>query len=221
MVGVALLLLTGCSAGPITATSTTAAESGLDQDTTTQSRAVSNPEAGDYAAALADELGITDPPEVSPVREVAPDDEGLRIQTQCMIDRGWPYREDQDGGYVLELRVEQEASFNLDSYVCQLQYPVAERYRQPWGRTQHEARYAYLTEIYLPCVRAQGYSVAEPPSLEVFVEDEASGRPWIPSSGVLPQVLADVPERWASWEEFDSVCPQGTPLDELYPPLGD
>lgn len=175
----------------------------------------------EQAAILARELGITDPPEVTPIREIAPDDEGLRVQTECMMDKGWPYQKDPDGGWVLELNNEQESAFNLDSYVCQLQYPVAERYRQPWGQVQHEARYTYLTETYLPCVRAQGYSVDEPPSLEVFIEGDAAGRPWIPSSEVLPQVLADVPDRWSSWDEFDGVCPQATPLDLLYPPSDD
>lgn len=172
----------------------------------------------DHAAGLAAQLGIDDPPRVEPIREVAPDDEGLRIQTQCMIDLGWPYREDRDGGWVLELQVAQEDAFNLDSYVCQLQYPVAARYRQPWGESQHRARYAYLVDDYLPCVRSHGYSVAEPPTFEVFVEGDAAGSPWVPSSEVLPQVLADIPERWASWDAFDDVCPQQTPLDELYPP---
>lgn len=172
----------------------------------------------EYAAGLAAQLGIDNPPKVEPIREVAPDDQGLRLQTQCMIDVGWPYQQDRDGGWVLELRAAQEDAFNLDSYVCQLQYPVAARYRQPWGEPQHRARYAYLVDDYLPCVRSHGYTVAEPPTFEVFVEGDAAGSPWVPSSEVLPQVLADIPERWASWDAFDDVCPQQTPLDELYPP---
>ena len=172
----------------------------------------------EYAAGLAAQLGIENPPVVEPILEVAPDDQGLRIQTLCMIDLGWPYQEDPDGGWVLELQAAQEDAFNLDSYVCQLQYPVAARYREPWGETQHRARYAYLVDDYLPCVRSHGYSVAEPPTFEVFVEGDAAGSPWVPSSEVLPQVLAEVPDHWASWDAFDEVCPQQTPLDELYPP---
>lgn len=210
----ALLLAGGCSPAvndsapavtPLGPHSQTAYEKGKAEDLSV------------YAATLAEELGIEDPPMVSSIREVSPDEEGLRVQTMCMVDKGWPYVQDRDGGWVLELNVEQEEAFNLDSYVCQLQYPVAARYRQPWGREQLQARYNYLTDTYLPCVRGQGYAVGDPPTFAVFLEGDSAGRPWIPSTEVMPQVLADVPGRWASWAEFDRTCPQATPLDLLYP----
>lgn len=168
-----------------------------------------------YWEGLASSLGVSDPPPVEIVREVEPGRDADSAWTSCLQDRGWAVEPQPGGGWVVELGEGAEERYARDSYACRASYPVAERFRVEWGEEQTRVFYEHLVDNFVPCVRDQGYVISSPPSLESYVAGDMLG--WVPSSEVLPQVLDDVPDRWADVDEFYSVCPHDPPMAELYP----
>ncbi len=78
-------------------------------------------------ARLASDLGLTEPPEVAPVRHITPR-ESQEVYTGCLQDAGWSESGPDEG---IEIPAGQQESFNLAYYVCLQQYPVEEKYTQP------------------------------------------------------------------------------------------
>lgn len=71
------------------------------------------------AARRAAELGIEDPPDVEVIREISPDAAGLKVQTDCMIEKGYPYEYDSGGDVAsIDLGLVDHEQFQLDTYIC-------------------------------------------------------------------------------------------------------
>lgn len=177
----------------------------------------------ELAAARAAELGIDNPPAVVPISAITPDAAGLRIKTQCMIDKGYPYEFDDPSGETVSIDmhgIDQE-QFNLDTYVCEMQYPVEQRFQRPLGEREWGILYDHYVNTYIPCVENLGYSVEPPPSRDVYISKALGGElPYSPALEVGPQVMEGVDRGlYESVDDFHrSVCPDTVSLDVLYPP---
>lgn len=177
----------------------------------------------ELAAARAAELGIDDPPNVLPIREITPDASGLRVKTQCMIDRGYPYEFDDPSGESVSIDMNgiDEEQFNIDSYICELQYPVEKRFQRDLGEREWRILHDHYVKSYIPCVEALGYVVEPFPSFDVYFSRIQGGElPYTPALEVGPQVQQDVMMgKYPSVDEFNrSVCSDTVDLDLLYPP---
>jgi len=123
-------------------------------------------------ADVAEMYGIEDPPHVEPVREITPA-ESKEVLDQCLADRGCPWV----GGHI-QFTAEQRDSLDMDHYICIAMFPIRQEYLEPldqaaWGRI-----YDYWVSETVPCLRAEGLDVAEPPTRVTFVES----RSWTPDS---------------------------------------
>jgi hypothetical protein len=155
-------------------------------------------------ADVAEMYGIQDPPEVEPVREITPA-ESKEVIDQCLADRGWPV---EDGH--IQFTSDQRDSLDMDSYICTAMYPIRQEYLEPldeaaWGRI-----YDYWVSETIPCLRAEGLDVAEPPTKVTFV----ASRSWTPDNDhVRSQVEKRVAEGdYADAEHvFTAVCPVTPP----------
>lgn len=151
--------------------------------------------------------GIEDPPQVDPIREITPA-ESKEVHDQCLVERGWVMSE---GGFTYP--ADQRQAFFLESYICIASYPIRQEYLEPldeaaWGRI-----YDYWVSETVPCFRAEGLDVSEPPTKETFLE----GRAWTPDSDY---VRSQVEERVQQGEYpdtehvFTTVC-EVTPPPEV------
>lgn len=165
----------------------------------------------EYLTELAEIHGIEDPPPVEVVEEIAPDADGLRLIAECYAEHGWPATFDGDGITIEGIPPEQQEAFDLDRYVCDAQYPVAEKYRSLSPEEHLRRWYAYLTTTYVPCVEALGYDISEPPTLETFLA--SGGQTWIPNAQVGDQTRA----RGEDFRSVDEQCPQQMPPEMREP----
>lgn len=148
--------------------------------------------------------GIDDPPVVSPVREITPA-ESKQVFDECMAERGWSV----ENGHI-QFTAEQRSSLYLDRYICAAMYPIRQEYLEPldepgWGRV-HD----YWLGETVPCLRAQGFHVPDPPTKRTFIEE----RSWTPDGDdVRTQVEEPVLEgEFPDVEHvFTSVCPVTPP----------
>lgn len=161
--------------------------------------------------AFAAEAGLEDPPEVTVVRTVHPD-ESAEVTQQCLTDAGWTVQEGPDGQPFFEYPNEQTEAFNLAWYTCKAQYPVEERYLQPLPEDKLELLYVYHRDTYIPCLRQQGFNPAEQPTLETFVASEGQWSP-LPFDEVADAIAAG---DLTSFEELEETCPSSPGWDVLY-----
>lgn len=172
------------------------------------------------AARRAADLGVEDPPEVEVIREIAPNAQGLKVLTDCMIDKGYPYEYDetQDGVSIDTGLIDYE-QHQLDTYICEMQYPVAQQYQVEWGQREWRTLYDHYVQEYIPCVTRLGYVPEPSPTFEVFYETVTrGGPPWSPETEILPQLRQDIDAgEYASLDQFHrDVCPDSPPLEALY-----
>ena len=163
----------------------------------------------EYLTELAEIHGIEDPPPVEIVQEIAQDDDGLRLIAECYAEHGWPSTFDGDGIVTEGIPPEQQEAFDLDRYICNASYPVAERYRSLSPQEHLSRWYAYLLQTYVPCVEALGYEISEPPTLETFLA--SGGSQWIPNEEVFRQSQAQDED----FTRVEEQCPQDMPLEML------
>ncbi|MGO0578202.1 hypothetical protein [Ornithinimicrobium panacihumi] len=158
---------------------------------------------------LAEDLAITDPPQVGVVREITPA-ESQEVWSSCLADAGWVEGGDGEG---IDIPPGQEEAFNLAYYVCHQQYPVQEKFTQPLTAAQLGILYDWWTEHTVPCFEERGWDVGEVPSRETFLANPV----WLPAEQVVEQAEADVQAGLIPDidEALYGVCP-GPPDEVLY-----
>ena len=149
--------------------------------------------------ALASNYGISDPPDIAPVRLIALD-EWAKTQISCLTDAGFEVEETADGEGIQFPVIEEQSlrtALNLAIYTCEMQFPVAPKYMEPLSFEQLERLYDYRSGALVECLEQEGYASLEPaPSKDVFVE---SGGQWSPYEG---QTFGDETQR------INEECPQ-------------
>lgn len=159
----ALLLLTGCTADHTDGTSLDPADVVSAED----------------AQVLAENMGIDDPPVVTPIRVIRLD-EWAETQIECLREAGYDVTYTADGEGISFPPLDEALFPSLDEarYVCELRYPVDPMYYEPLSDDQLKKLYAYRAEDLIDCLESEGYTVTvTPPSEASFVE---SGGVWNP-----------------------------------------
>lgn len=121
----------------------------------------------------AEQLGLTDPPEVERVAWAQGPAEYGEAQARCMDEAGFTTVSDGVGNWSFSPGVpeSQGAALNLASYQCEARYPMDPEYAQDWTEEQVGLVYDYWDEYYLPCMEAHGHPIDDSgqPSREAYV----------------------------------------------------
>lgn len=126
--------------------------------------------------------------------------EVVRLTVECANDHGFPVRvvPPGDGISYAEVPLEQNSRASAFVGACKagLNLPA---YRPP-STEQIRQQYYRLLEV-KECLESEGYDIAEPTSIEVFVDSWAQG-PWHPYLTLVNTVSID------EWVRLHTVCPQ-------------
>jgi hypothetical protein len=159
-------------------------------------------------------MGLMDSPptDVDLVRFIRPEEYG-RVHAACIQEQGFSATETFDGGVEFgEIPPEQARAQAEAVYRCDVQFPVHPAYLQPWSDSQIRTLYDYYVEELTPCLTAAGYPVDPPPTWETFRDTYDTDSQWVPYRAVT--VTDYGPEEW---QEINEQCPQGPPLEHLFP----
>lgn len=160
-----------------------------------------------YLQEFAELLNIEDPPDVEVVREVSVTEFGATL-AQCLTEAGYPVKE-SGGGVRLDGTISDSSAYNLASYVCMAQYPGDPRAASGLPRVRAEMQYEYLVNVATPCMEDLGFAVADPPSLQAWLDGYygLTAEDWTPFEAVTGNAdAADAVYR---------TCPPDAP--NLYP----
>lgn len=162
------------------------------------------------------------------VRFVNPD-ESAPVRAECLREQGFEATVEWDGGLSFGAQsADQQPAMLAAEYRCQVKFPVHPKYSQRRTEAQIRVDYDYLVTELLPCLRAEGYDVDSTaiPTWETFLASyESKEGSWSPyqavekrrqevtaaSGGILPA------EWFTEWRRINEACPQGPPLDRLFP----
>jgi hypothetical protein len=125
---------------------------------------------------VAEMYGIADPPAVEPVREITPVESQKAID-DCLAERGWTRH--PKGGF--EYPLEQQEAYNMDAYICTASYPIRAEYLEPLDEAAWRRIFDYWITETVPCLRAEGIDVPEPPTIETFL----SSQYWTPDGDAV------------------------------------
>ena len=128
---------------------------------------------------LAQALRLSDPPVVAVVRPVGPDTV-LQGRGQCMRAAGFDATDD---GRARGSAGQTEA-FNLALYTCAAQYPIGDKYLQPYDTAQLTIIYDYYRDVSIPCLKGLGLMPAELPSLQTFLDTLNTPAEYQPTNGL-------------------------------------
>lgn len=124
-------------------------------------------------------------PEAGLIRAIAPSEWSETIAT-CMTDAG--FESIAKGGAVetSSYPVEQALAQAAATYQCRVAYPIDPVYQQPYTAEEAAYLYRYLLNTVVPCLEAEGYSVADVPSDGTFKDQLDSGSEWSPFDTLDP-----------------------------------
>lgn len=121
----------------------------------------------EYLAEKAAMLGLTDPPDVTPERAVAPHERPAIIGA-CMAEQGFDITV-TDHGYELDNLDGPQGTATVEAlYVCDGRFPTDQRFSTT-SPEQLEVFYTYDREVFIPCMESLGYDAAEMPTLETYL----------------------------------------------------
>lgn len=143
-------------------------------------------------AALAQGMGLQDPPAVTPERAVSNLERPI-VMTECLTAKGFPTEVSADGrGWESGFSRDQAEAYAVAEYTCMGTYPMAAVYLQPYDDDQLLVHYDWMREEVIPCMRDLGYPTPEVPSWESVRADYAQGRAlWFPDTELDPATVAD------------------------------
>ncbi|MDO8122566.1 hypothetical protein Q6346_14745 [Isoptericola sp. b490] len=193
-------LLGGCS--PAASATTTSIPTTSDSATPDTGADVDAARAATLAQ-LADAYGLKNPPTVAVVREVTPD-EFAQVQADCMTQFGFP--QDASGGY--SVPNDQAEALHLAIYKCTAMFPTAAKYSVPLDEQQLELVYDYYVNTLVPCLKAHGSPVDQPPSKQTFLGTIGTADEYSPYASVTGDE--------SQLQALQDACPALPPTDELY-----
>lgn len=162
-----------------------------------------------HLEAVASDLGIEDPPHVTPIREVSPA-EGQALYDACMADEGW--QQSADGSF--SVPEAQEEALDLSDYTCLARYPIRPEYLEPLTTAQWGAMYDYWIATTIPCYERHGLSVDDVPSRDTFLGNPS----WHPAQDISSRLVMDTVVRSGEAKDvndfYREVCP-GIDGDDL------
>jgi hypothetical protein len=140
-----------------------------------------------------------------------------QVISSCAGEAGFSVQPNDQGGVSIDpAPAGQESALNEALARCEAMYPLDPRFNMQLPRLRAEAQYRFLTETVAACVQEQGYSLSDPPSLQVWLDDYYStGSAWDPFALAAEQMLPD--DGAEPLNELYRNCP--TISDEVYPPM--
>lgn len=157
-------------------------------------------------------LGIDQPPAVSPVRVVGPEEIEQLVAT-CLTELGFPATADPHGGVGYESGPRQEQAGAIAEYTCLGRYPLADEFVQPLSQEQKAVYYDWQVDEVLPCLTALGYPAPDVPSREVYLSGDVI---WF-----LEPPGLEGPELAEAMAEVARECEPTPPVHLVYGPAED
>lgn len=142
-----------------------------------------------------------------PIIEVVDGRDSVRVQVECMEEKGFGATAYANGTYLYD-RVPQEQAMahTIAHYSCVLQYPVDPMQYGTLPRQEIIKLYDYYTGTLISCLEGIGLTVDEPPTQEKWVDDYVTGkRLWDPYAAYWRQNNGD---NFDTVDEVYGTCPQ-------------
>lgn len=133
--------------------------------------------------ALANSLGIVDPPSLEIVRVLDLEEWGT-TQVECLREAGFEVGVTEDGEGIDFRAVgdpDLAQSLNLARFTCEAQYPLSMEDDQPLDDARLGELYDYRAGELLACLRDAGYDAGAAPSRTGFIESDGA---WSPYDGI-------------------------------------
>ncbi len=206
----ALLLITGCTVGAPKTESPTGRASTLGlstHDAIDSGVALTSPQVmeryRDSVKADAAASGIRNPPAVALIRFISPAELG-QTMTACLSGKGIPATVVANGfGYqVGDFPSSQNQAANLAQFECSASYPIHPQYLLRKSHIALEREYHWMVSTQVPCYQAQGFSISQPPSMDVWIASYATGA-WGPDLDVEKAIDHDA----SGWRTLNEACP--------------
>lgn len=131
-----------------------------------------------HLARLAEDWGISNPPEVTVIRRVEPE-ESFALVLACMAENGFPVDDPH-----FTFPEEQYDTMLLVQYTCYARYPIDDIHFEPFSETQIEFIRDYWINEAIPCLADIGYEIEQPPSLPVVIQEWDTPDSWWPSGAI-------------------------------------
>ena len=116
----------------------------------------------------------------------------------CMSDLGWDSSTDADGGVITSIPSGQRSAYEAARDQCLELIGANDR---PAPSADQLAALYEAQLVTRECLTAQGYSLPEPPSQQVFLESSGA---WSPYTSLPSEALSE------KFEELTAACPQPT-----------
>ena len=147
---------------------------------------------------LAEDRGITEPPEVDVVRWIDRSEESSAL-ADCLTSEGFAATATEDGGMESEFTVDQEPAYNLALYTCTARFPVRAWVEEIPDDEGIREIYDYFTGTVVPCLQREGADVGDVPTWDTFRGTFMSGA-WSPYAALVeartltPELVSACPE---------------------------
>lgn len=146
----------------------------------------------EYKQDAAEFYGLQNPPDVEPVRFVDVDERQELLET-CLLEGG--AKRNKDGTFSAGDNIE---VLNRLYYACDVKFPLRRKYSAPLELPEKKRQYMWDIEYVLPCVKAHGYTLSDPPSEQKYLDTWDTDR-YFPLGEVEqvygPAALADLQEK--------------------------
>lgn len=160
---------------------------------------------------IADPVHVPDPPDVTPVRWVRPE-ELPDLMDSCVASQGFP--KNADG--TMDTPPARINDFYRAMYVCTLRYPILPKYAQPQGEAQKRAAYKWTVGYLLPCLKAHGYELEAPvPSEPSFIDTWGTAEAFYPYTELTARVT-EFGITNAMEARLERECPQMPPSTVMW-----
>ena len=133
---------------------------------------------------LAQAFDLDDPPAVELERWIR-HDERVPVLSQCYSEAGVQAIVDPMRYGFPEVFARYEGPddektqrYSIPAYVCNARFSLDPTYQQPLTRDQARVSYEFETEFWVPCVRAAGFEVLDPPDRETAIDNALAGNYW-------------------------------------------
>lgn len=198
------VVLAGCSApatpGAPTAGGAQQAASPSSAPATVDTAAKRARELAEYAKYL----GLTEVPDVQPVRFVSPDEQA-GYHAACMAEQGYPAAPDGTYGAAPG----QDEAIALALYTCAARYPLDDKYEQPYTVAQQRIIYDHFASTLIPCFKSRGFEAPPLPVFETFLAGIGTAQEYNPHA-YLDNLTGP------QMRELEQACPFLPPAEELW-----
>jgi hypothetical protein len=161
------------------------------------------------AAQLAANLGVKNPPKITPIRLIKPEERGELVDA-CMTKLGYsPKRLAEEG-----IPHEQADAHALADYTCMASYPIDPVWTRPWSADQWNMQYHWTINNVIPCLAELGFVTTDVPTREVFLATFRTAT-FYPHAQIPPGTLSN--EEMA---ELNRSCPQEAPTEMMWSDVG-